>query len=205
MDLGIWFKIRNRIRTCLQSTLFPLFFANFGRGARILRPLRISGSQNISIGSGVFINNGAWIETIRCFNREPALDIQSGVYIGNHCHIIATQSIVIEADVLIADRVYIADYVHGYQDTQTPIKHQPLTPRAPVRIRAGAWIGENVALIGCTIGRNSVVGANSVVTSDVPDCCIAVGSPARIIRRWNPNAKDWVRVRDSLPAVQTDR
>ncbi|AFT90103.1 Putative acetyltransferase (plasmid) [Paraburkholderia phenoliruptrix BR3459a] len=201
MDLGIWFKIRNRISTCLQGVLFPIFFARFGRGARILRPLRINGSGNMSIGSGVFINNGAWIEAISCFNRDPELEIQPDVYIGNHCHIIVTQSIVIETGVLIADRVYIADYAHGYHDTETPIKHQPLTPRAPVRIGAGAWIGENVSLIGCKVGRNSVVGANSVVTADIPDYCIAVGTPAKVIRRWNPISGEWARVRDLSPVA----
>ncbi|KLU23544.1 acetyltransferase [Caballeronia mineralivorans PML1(12)] len=191
MELGIWFKVRNRISTSLQGVLFPLFFASFGRGARILRPLRINGSANITIGRDVFINNFAWLETIASFQETPALEIQRGAYIGNSAHIIATQSIVIEADVLIADRVYIADYAHGYRNVNTPVKLQPLTPRAPVRIGTGTWIGENVAVIGCTIGRNCVIGANAVVTTDIPDYCVAVGAPAKVIRRWNAHTKEW--------------
>lgn len=192
MELGIWFKVRNRLSTCLQGVLLPFFFAEFGRGARILRPIRISGSDNISIGRDAFVNHLAWLETIACFDSKPALRIEHGVYIGNSAHIIATQSIVIEADVLIADRVYIADYAHGYKDVRMPVKHQALTPRAPVRIGTGSWIGENAVLIGCTIGRNCVIGANSVVLTDIPDYCIAVGSPARVIRRWNPQTEEWI-------------
>ncbi|MFK4443107.1 acetyltransferase-like isoleucine patch superfamily enzyme [Caballeronia udeis] len=191
MELGTWFKVRNRISTCLQGVLLPFFFNEFGRGARILRPIRISGSDNISIGRDAFINNFAWLETIACFDKKPALRIERGVYVGNSAHIIATQSIVIEADVLIADRVYIADYAHGYKDVRLPVKHQPLTPRAPVRIGTGTWIGENAVVIGCTIGRNCVIGANSVVLTDIPDYCVAVGTPARVIRRWNPRTDKW--------------
>lgn len=194
MELGIWFKVRNRLSTCLQGVLMPFFFAEFGRGARILRPIRISGSKNISIGPDAFINNSAWLETIACFNKKPLLRIERGVYIGNSAHIIATQSLVIEADVLIADRVYIADYSHGYKDVRVPVKHQPLTPRAPVRIGTGTWIGENAVVIGCTIGHNCVIGANSVVLTDIPDYCVAVGSPARVIRRWNPQTEVWTAV-----------
>ena len=194
MDIVIWFKLRNRLSTCLQGLLYPFFFSHFGHGARILRPLRIGGSQNIAIGAGAFVNNGAWIEAIHSFADKPILAIRAGAYIGNHAHIIATQSIVIEENVLISDRVYIADYVHGFRDTATPIRSQPLEARAQVRIGAGAWIGENVALIGCKIGRQSVIGANSVVTTDIPDCCVAVGAPARVIRRFDAHAQQWVRV-----------
>ncbi len=192
MEIGIWFKVRNRLSTCFQGVLLPFFFAGFGRGARILRPLRINGSDNITIGRDVFINNFAWLETIACFQEKPALEIQRGSYIGNSAHIIATQSIVIEADVLIADRVYIADYAHGYRDVQIPVKFQPLTPRAPVRIGTGTWVGENVAVIGCTIGRNCVIGANAVVTTDVPDYCVAVGAPAKVIRQWDAHRREWM-------------
>jgi acetyltransferase-like isoleucine patch superfamily enzyme len=46
-------------------------------------------------------------------------------------------------------------------------------------------------VIGCTIGRNCVIGANAVVTTDIPDYCVAVGAPAKVIRRWNAQTKEW--------------
>lgn len=201
MDIAIFFKLRNRLSSCLQGLLYPLFFSRFERGARILRPLRIAGSHNIAIGAKVFINNGAWLEAIHSFDTTPVLTIKARTYIGNHAHIIATQSIVIEENALIADRVYIADYVHGFRDPATPIRDQPLEARSPVRIGAGAWIGENAVLIGCRIGRQSVIGANSVVTSDIPDYCVAVGAPARVIRRYDPDTDQWVKVRQEVPCA----
>jgi acetyltransferase-like isoleucine patch superfamily enzyme len=62
-----------------------------------------------------------------------------------------------------------------------------------VRIGSGAWLGENVCVIGANVGRNSVVGANSVVMSDIPDFCVAVGAPARVIRRFDASLGKWVK------------
>ncbi|REG50553.1 hypothetical protein B0G80_6994 [Paraburkholderia sp. BL6669N2] len=128
MNIGIFFKIRNRLRTSLQSVVYPFFFARFGARSRILRPIRIDGSDNITIGTDVFINNFAWIETIHAFSVQPRLEIRDRVYIGNSAHIIVTQSIEIGCDVLIADRVYVADYIHGYEDIHKPVKTQTAPP-----------------------------------------------------------------------------
>jgi acetyltransferase-like isoleucine patch superfamily enzyme len=191
VNIGIFFKIRNRLRTAIQGLIYPFFFERFGARSRILRPIRIDGSRNISIGTEVFINNFAWLETIRAFSAQPRLAIGDGVYIGNSSHIIATHSIEIGQKVLIADRVYIADYIHGYESVHIPIGAQDLVPRKPVSIGDGSWIGENVVIIGAKIGRNCVVGANAVVTADIPDYCIAVGVPARVTRHWNAVRMQW--------------
>jgi acetyltransferase-like isoleucine patch superfamily enzyme len=62
-----------------------------------------------------------------------------------------------------------------------------------VRIGDGSWLGHGtVVLPGVTIGRHVVIGANSVVTDDIPDRCVAAGSPARVIRRW-VEGRGWVR------------
>lgn len=201
MNIGIFFKIRNRLSTSLQSLVYPFFFARFGVRSRVLRPIRIDGSDCITIGSRVFINNFAWIEMIRTFSERPRLDIQDGVYIGNSAHIIATQSIEIGRDVLIADRVYIADYIHGYEDVHRPVKMQALIPRQPVSIGDGSWIGENVVILGARIGRNCVIGANAVVSSDIPDFCVAVGAPARVVRHWCQFQMQWLK---GAPSARTD-
>jgi acetyltransferase-like isoleucine patch superfamily enzyme len=200
VNIGIFFKIRNRLKTSLQGLVYPFFFARFGARSRILRPIRIEGSDNIAIGADVFINNFAWIETIRAFSVQPRLDIRDGVYIGNSAHIITTQSIEIGRDVLIADRVYIADYIHGYEDPHRPVKTQELIQRQPVSIGDGSWIGENVVIIGATIGRHCVIGANAVVSGDIPDFCVAVGAPARVVRHWDQDQMQWIK---GAPSART--
>jgi acetyltransferase-like isoleucine patch superfamily enzyme len=84
--------------------------------------------------------------------------------------------------------VFIGDCNHGFLDTSKPISQQPINFAGRVEIGEGSWIGIGVAILpGVTVGKNTVIGANSVVTHDVPDCCIAAGNPARIINRIKPN------------------
>jgi len=79
--------------------------------------------------------------------------------------------------------VYISDHRHEFGDPVVPIADQGITGIRPVRIGDGAWLGQNVVICpGVTIGRNAVVGANSVVRHDVPDFAVVAGAPARLIR-----------------------
>ena len=60
-----------------------------------------------------------------------------------------------------------------------------------VEVGDGSWLGENVCILSASVGRNSVIGANSVVTRDIPDFCVAVGAPALIIRHYNHKSRTW--------------
>ena len=68
-------------------------------------------------------------------------------------------------------------------DINTPIKEQDISIVSPVVIGEGSWLGENVCVCGASIGKHCVIGANSVVTNDIPDYCVAVGAPARVIKK----------------------
>jgi acetyltransferase-like isoleucine patch superfamily enzyme len=116
------------------------------------------------------------------------------VLIGRGSGIVGHLSITIEDDVWTGHNVYITDQNHGYEDASRPISLQT-QPERPVRIGSGSWLGHGVVVLpGVTIGRHVAVGAQSVVTKDLPDYCVAVGNPARIIRvrdehdRWVPNS-----------------
>ena len=86
---------------------------------------------------------------------------------------------------LLARGVYISDHSHRYDDTSRPILEQGIERIEPVEIGDGAWLGENVVICpGVRVGRGAVVGANAVVTEDVPDFSLAVGAPARVVRRF---------------------
>lgn len=100
----------------------------------------------------------------------------------------------IHKSALLAEHVYISDNLHGYSNINVPIKDQPLTQLRDVNIGEGSWIGENVCIIGASIGKNSVVGANSVVTHDIPDYCVAVGIPAKVIKKYNLDSCLWEKV-----------
>lgn len=157
-------------------------FHSFGAHSVVVRPVRLAGERRISIGSGVYIGAGCWLQTLEA-GHVPCIVIGDQVEIAGQCVISSVLSVIVEEDVLLARNVYIADHSHRFVDTSVPIHLQGTDKIAPVVIKKGAWLGQNVVVCpGVTVGRNSVVGANSVVRKDVPDYCVAVGSPAVVIK-----------------------
>lgn len=172
--------------------LYPFQFKHFGKKSRIDRPLRIEGENHIELEDHVWVQPLTWLACQPLTGSgTPELKIGKGCTIGNFNHIYATQSIVLEDYVLTADKVYISDNLHGYEDPNIPIILQPIKQIHPVRIGEGSWLGENVCVIGASIGKHCTIGANSVVTHDIPDYCVAVGAPARVIKQYNFETKQW--------------
>jgi acetyltransferase-like isoleucine patch superfamily enzyme len=106
--------------------------------------------------------------------------VAENVYIGPACHIGLAH---IGRDVLLAPAVHVPSggRIHGTSDLNVPIREQPGAPTV-VTIGAGTWIG-SAAVVMADVGRNSVVGAGAVVTDPLPDDVVAVGVPARVVRR----------------------
>ena len=148
----------------------------------------VSGHKNIEIRENVYIAHGGWI-----VSKGGEILIDSNASIGRFSHIISTRSIHIDKSALIAEHVYISDNLHEFIDINIPIKDQPLRQLKDVTIGEGSWIGENVCIIGASVGKNSVVGANSVVTHDIPDYCVAVGAPAKVIKVFDAESRKWLR------------
>lgn len=175
---------------------FKLQLGSIGTGSKLLQPT-ITGGKRIFIGKNVFIRRHTWLAAEPVTGDSScALHIGDGTYIGNFCHIYASSKIEIGKKVLLADRVYLSDNLHSFENINMPVMDQPVKQLAPVVLKDGCWLGENVCVIGATIGRNSVVGANAVVTKDIPDYCVAVGAPAKIIKRYNPSTNSWQKTND---------
>jgi acetyltransferase-like isoleucine patch superfamily enzyme len=147
-------------------------------------PIRLFGERRISVGDGVFIGPGSWLQVVPDgVSDSVAISIGSGTSIAGMCVISAVSSVLLEGHVLLARNVYISDHIHRYDRTDVPILNQGVDKVQPVLIRRGAWLGQNVVVCpGVTIGRGAVIGANSVVTHDIPDFCVAVGAPARVVK-----------------------
>jgi acetyltransferase-like isoleucine patch superfamily enzyme len=174
-------------------------FGAFGNRSIIMFPqTTIFGERYIRIGSDTMIGphvalSAGMMPGQECFS-DPVVSIGDRVLIGRGSGIVGHLSITIEDDVWTGHNVYITDQNHGYEDASRPISLQT-QPERPVRIGSGSWLGHGVVVLpGVTIGRHVAVGAQSVVTKDLPDYCVAVGNPARIIRvrdehdRWVPNS-----------------
>lgn len=166
-------------------------FKHVGNGTCVFKPLHVDGIGNISLGGHVFVHEGTWLAAMPLTENDVQLIIGDGAVIGHYNHIYATKSIVIEKDVLMADKVYISDNLHSYENVSLPVIKQPIKQCKPVVIGEGSWIGENVCVIGASVGKHCVVGANAVVTKDIPDYCIAVGAPAKVIKKYNHDTNKW--------------
>ena len=160
-------------------------FSSYGRRSVLQLPVRLRGTQRIAIGDDVFVGAGSWIQVIGNDDGPPAISIGSGTSISGFCFLSAVSSIRLGRAVLLARNVYVADHRHAYDDPALPVLAQGLTRIGPVEIQDGAWLGQNVVIgPGVTVGRGAVIGANSVVIDDVPAYAVAVGAPARVVRRF---------------------
>lgn len=168
-------------------------FGSFGKNSKIVKPMRIEGKRRIYIGKNVHILNSARIETIQKWGDSI---LNGKLYIGDDtsfeqcCHIISAKNVVIGKDCVFSSFVYISDCSHTYI-VNKKIMGSDLDIK-PVCIGNHCFVGIGSCIMpGVTIGNNVVIGANSVVTSDIPDNSMAVGSPARIIKKYNFITNCW--------------
>lgn len=154
-------------------------------------PIYLSGADNITIGSNFSTHKRLRIETYSCFGGEvffPKIIIGDNVCVNYDCHIGAINNITIGDNVLIASKVFITDHFHGStkcrEDLLMPPASRKLHSKGSVIIDNNVWIGENVSILpNVHIGEGAVIGANSVVTKDVPPFSVVCGVPARIVKQ----------------------
>lgn len=163
-------------------------FAAWGKKSRIENSSKLMAPHLVEVGDHVHICEHAWLNA--CDDRgdgAPTLSIADGTYIGRFAHINAWRDVRIGRDVLIADRVFISDCQHNFDDIGVPISRQGDSFRGAVHLMDGCWIGAGACILpSVTVGRNAVVAANSVVNHDVADFTVVAGSPARFIRTIVP-------------------
>ena len=152
------------------------------------KPTTIFNERFITIGRDTLIGPDISLSAGMVPGQEcityPVVSIGDRCLIGRGSGIVGHFSIEIGNDVWTGHNVYITDQNHGYEDITRPISQQSQPERA-VKIGDGSWLGYgSVVLPGVTIGRHVVIGANSVVTHDIPDFCVAVGAPAKVIKTF---------------------
>ncbi|HEX8099548.1 MAG TPA: acyltransferase [Actinomycetota bacterium] len=165
----VWFfKVRNR-------HIVTRGFVFLDRGCEVYCR---RGLGRMELGRWVHIGRRS---AIRC--HEGFLRVGDKVVFGSGDCVNCYLDVEIGRDCILADHVYIGDFDHRFGDRSVPIRKQGIAT-APVRIEDDCWIGVNVSVMrGVCIGRGSVIGANSVVTRDVPAYSVAGGSPARVLKQ----------------------
>lgn len=167
--------------------------------ARIIRfPADIRGRKYISVKPGFTTGIGCRLEAYPIDGKSEVLHFDENIQINDYVHITAMEDVRIGKNVLIASKVYISDCSHGSyagDDRDSPPdsipKDRPFSTKM-VSIGDNVWLGEMVAVLpGVTIGNGTIVGANSVVTKSLPANIIAVGNPAKPIKKYNFETQRW--------------
>lgn len=194
----------------LEHATLPRF-ATPAPGLTIRLPREIENPERIAIGRDVKLGPGS---VLRARTEGPgswlahpegehlAQRFDGRITIGDRVtataglQLVAHAHIIVEDEVMFAANVYVSDGLHGMARGDVPYKYQGIARIAPICIGYGSWIGQNAVIMpGVTIGRLCVVGAGSVVTRSIPDGSVAVGAPAKVIKRWEGGA--WRAVTDA--------
>lgn len=192
----------------VSDTALPRF-GNCPNNLTIVQPRTICYPEDIFFGDDVWLGPGSLLIPLReypvplmkKYKTDPDLQhFSPTIAIGNRVtataalQLAAMTTISIGDDVMFASNINITDGLHGFENADEPYKFQKMFRIAPISIGNGCWIGQNVVILpGVHIGELSIIGANSVVTKSVPEKCIAVGSPAKVIKRWDEKKREWIR------------
>ena len=165
------------------------FIHKRGKGSRIRKRVRM----DVLPFNQFSLGNNSTIEDFCTINNGVG-----DVHIGNNSLIGMSNTIIgpitIGNDVIFAQNIVASALNHEYRDIEKPIHAQPILTAAIV-VEDECWIAANAVITsGVTIGKHSVIAAGAVVTKDIPPYSVAVGNPARVIKRYDFEKQDWVRV-----------
>ena len=151
-------------------------FARWPLHGDVLEALR---EGRLEIGAGVLLEPGVWLTA----PGQARIRIGAGSFLNLGVMVAALELVEIGDHCMLANGCFVTDGNHRFDDPDTPVPWQGFTSKGPTRIGDNVWCGANVVVTsGVTIGERAVIGANSVVTTDIPPRTIAAGAPARAIK-----------------------
>ncbi|MEH7437937.1 acyltransferase [Neobacillus drentensis] len=175
----------------LRSLIYKLTFKKFGNWSYIGTPIVLDGVRNVEIGNRVRIQPGLRLETI---GNEGSIIIEENTSIGQNFHITSKGKLTIGKNTTILGNVFITNIDHDYQEIDKHILEQKYIVNDTV-IGENCFIGYGAAIqAGTKLGKQCIVGTNSVVRGEFPDYSVIVGAPARIVKQYNHSTKVWERV-----------
>lgn len=192
--------------TEIKNNIISLIYTKiFFKGARLIRrPVYVRGKKLLQYGEGLTTGYNCRFEMFDIFQaNNKKLIIGNNCKMGDNVHIAAGEKVIIGDNCLFASKVYMSDISHGEysdltlgSDPEIPPDKRTLICK-PISIGNNVWLGENVSVLpGVSIGSGCVIGANAVVNKNIPDNCIAVGVPAKVIKQYDKKSKSWNRVKD---------
>lgn len=203
-----WFNLPHHALTAFGSKLRNRLWARRlgAPGFRAARSPQILGASALRLGPDFRARDFLWLEAVTSYGESdaathfnPEIRIGRSARLSNNVHIACVDRVTIGDHLLCGSGVLISDHAHGSyrgsggSDPATPPAERPLLSAGPVTIGDNVWLGDHVAVLaGASIGDGCVIGANSVVTGRIPPQTLAVGAPARPIRRWSAESCAWL-------------
>ena len=181
--------IFNSMIEMVVSIMYKMQFKFCGKSVRIEKLGKLVGARYISIGDKSDIQQmtflTAW-DNCGEQNFVPEISIGKDCHIGAFNHITCVNRIEIGDGFVSGKWVTITDNAHGNIDFNSmiqPVSERYIVSKGPIVIGKNVWIGDKVSILpGVTIGDGVIIGANSVVTKDIPPFCVVGGIPARVIK-----------------------
>ena len=134
----------------------------------------------LEVGEGTLFEPGVWLTA----PSPGRIRIGAGCFLNLGVMIAASELVEIGDHCMLANGCFVSDAAHRFDDPRLPVPWQGFSSKGPTRIGANVWCGAHVVVTsGVTIGERCVIGANSVVTTDIPSHSIAAGAPARVLRQ----------------------
>jgi lipopolysaccharide O-acetyltransferase len=165
------------------------------------KPKKLDGPQYIEIKDNSSIGHSSWLGAFDKYSNQsftPNIIISNNVRIGNYACITAINEILIKDGCLLSEYIYISDHYHGFDPMlNLSPKDQPLFSKGKVEIGENTFVGFRATILsGVKLGKNCVVGSHSVVTKSFPDYSMIAGSPARLIKTYDFENKQWKNEND---------
>ena len=177
------------LKNCWSLFCTKLFY----RPARLVRrPVYIRGRKGMSFEEGFTTGYRCRFEI---FGDGIKLNFGKNCKLGDNVHVVASESVTIGENCLMASHIFISDTNHGGENDAptTAPDERPLTSK-PVSIGKNVWIGEGVCVLpGANVGDGCILGAHSVVKGEIPPYSVVVGAPAKVVKRYNFEKEEWER------------
>lgn len=173
-----------------RSIINMPFYKHYGINGYMGKPILIAGKKHISIGNRVRIQPGLRMETF----KDGTIYIHDNVSIGQNFHCTSAGKLIIGKDTTILGNTFITNIDHEYRTIGVHVMDQPMIVKDTF-IGENCFIGYGAAIqAGTKLGKQCVVGTNAVVRGEYPDYSVIVGVPAKIVKRYNSETKEWEKV-----------
>lgn len=190
-------KVKTLYIYIIAQIRYKMRFGKLGWRAHIIKPLLLLNPRNIYCSDCVRIYKNSRIETIEKWNDQH---FQPSIYIGEktsfeqNLHMTCANSIIIGKENVFSANVLVTDINHEYRNIHTNVMLQDISVQS-VKIGDYCFIGMGAKIMpGSVIGNNCIIGANTMVMGEIPDYSVAVGMPARVIKKYSFETEKWEKV-----------